>query len=68
MDFGMRLQEVRQANNITQKQMAVILGVTERTYQRYEAGSSYPSFKLLVLIANHLNVTTDYLLGRTDTH
>ena len=43
--------------------MEGLLGVTVRSYQYYEGGSYEPSYDRLVLLAKHLKVSTDYLLG-----
>ncbi len=64
--FSTKLKEVRLYNNITQKQLADFLGISERSYQNYEYGNREPSFDVTVKLANHLNVSIDYLLGRTD--
>lgn len=40
--------------------------MTERSYQHYEGGSRRPNYEILAAIADYLEVTTDYLLGRTD--
>ena len=45
--------------------MADTFGITERNYQRYEATDS-PSNDTLLKLADFFEVTTDYLLGRTD--
>lgn len=64
--FSERLQEARLKKNLTQKEVAVHLGMTERSYQHYEGGSRRPNFEVLVALADLLGVSTDYLLGRTD--
>ena len=46
--------------------MADLLGITPRAYQYYEEGKRYPDFRGLLLLAEHLNVSIDYLVGRTD--
>lgn len=66
MEFHERLKELRQDNQKTQKELADYLGVTERSYQRYEAGDREPDIKGLNKLANYYKVTVDYLLGRTD--
>jgi transcriptional regulator with XRE-family HTH domain len=38
-----------------------------RNYQRYEKGEVDPPSSKLVVLANYFGVSTDYLLGRTDT-
>ena len=64
--FGERLKELRKSKNMTQKDFAIILHVTERAYQNYEMNSSTPNYKLLLTIADYFNVSLDYLVGRTD--
>lgn len=49
---------------ITAQQMADFLGVSLRAYRFYESGSREPNLLLLCKIADALDVTTDYLLGR----
>ena len=51
----------------TQKDMAELLGVTERHYQKIEYGHINVSATTLILLADYFHVTTDYLLGREDT-
>lgn len=64
--FHKRLNETRKKAGITAQQMADWLGIELRSYRNYESGDREPSFAMLVKIANKLNVSTDYLLGRTD--
>jgi len=63
--FGERVKSLRQAKGLTQKQMADALNITERNYQRYEATNS-PSNANLLRMADFFDVSTDYLLGRSD--
>ena len=55
---------MRIARKMTQQALADEIGVALRTYQCYEQGVREPSFLLLVKIADCLDITTDYLLGR----
>lgn len=64
--FQERLLEQRKLNNMTQTQVANYLGISQPSYIRYENGGSEPSFENLVKIADLFDVTTDYLLGRTN--
>lgn len=64
--FAERLQKARQQKNLTQKEVAAYLQMTERSYQHYEGNQRRPNYETLVAIADYLDVTTDYLLGRTD--
>lgn len=64
--FGKRLRYMRMRRNYTQQQMADFINVALRSYQGYEGGSRSPSFKILVDLADLLDCSTDYLLGRDD--
>ena len=64
--FSTKFKEIRISNNITQKQLADFLGISERSYQNYEYGNREPNFDITVKLANYLEVSVDYLLGRTD--
>ena len=63
--FGKRIKELRQERGLTQRQMAESFGITERNYQRYETANS-PSNDTLIKLAAFFDVSTDYLLGRSD--
>ena len=64
--FSVRLREMRLKKGFRQKDMADLLGITPRAYQYYEEGKRNPDFRGLLLLAEHLNVSIDYLVGRTD--
>ena len=64
--FGHRLRELRNERRMYQKDMAGLLEVTLRHYQRMEHGDvNIPSLTLCVL-ADYFGVSTDYLLGRSE--
>ena len=65
--FTQRLKSQRELLGLTQKQLATTIGVSERGYQHYESASSFkpPSSTLLFAIAEALEVSIDYLFGRT---
>lgn len=64
--FPQHLKEARKRKRFKQKEMAEHLGIKLRSYQQYEGGQRRPDYETLVAIADYLDVTTDYLLGRTD--
>ncbi|MBD5119009.1 MAG: helix-turn-helix transcriptional regulator [Clostridiales bacterium] len=64
--FANRLREARSKKGLMQKEVAEYLKMTPRAYQYYEGGRRRPDYETLVAIADYLEVTTDYLLGRTD--
>lgn len=65
-DFGTHLKEIRINKNLTQKQLAVLITSTERGIQRYESGERKPNFDAILALVNALDISADYLLGRTD--
>ena len=62
----LRLKEIRDKLNIQQKDVCASLCIPQNTYSQYENGKRQPDNETLVKIASFFNVTTDYLLGRTD--
>ncbi len=64
--FNKRLREARMIRGLTQQKMADSIGVALRSYQCYETGTRSPSFDTLIRIADILECSTDYLLGRSD--
>jgi transcriptional regulator with XRE-family HTH domain len=61
------LSELRRDRHLTQRQMAKILHVSAGTISNYETGRFVPSYETLVKLADYFDVTTDYLLGRTNS-
>ena len=61
-----RLKSLRKQANITQAEMAKIIGVARTTYAMYEQNKREPDTEILQKIADYHNVSIDYLLGRTD--
>lgn len=66
MTFGQRLVELREEQGYTRQQFCKKVDLPYNTYRNYEADAREPAYALLCRIANVLNVSTDYLLCRTD--
>ena len=64
--FAKRLNERRKMLMVTAQQMADMLHIGVRSYRNYESGDREPSLDLLVKIADYLDVSIDYLLGRDE--
>ena len=64
--FGQRMKELRKEQKKTQAEMAAAFGVSVRQYQNYEGGAFYPDVAGLMKLADYFDVSTDYLLGRSD--
>lgn len=63
MTFADRLSELRKEFNMTQKELADILGVSRGTIGMYEIGQRDPDTETIIKIARIFNVTSDYLMG-----
>lgn len=61
-----RLKELRLERNKLQSDIGKILGVSDRAVGNYETGKRDMSPETIIILANYFNVSTDYLLGRTD--
>lgn len=62
-EFGERLLHLLQQKDMSQKELASILEVTEATISRYISGEREPKTEILANIATALGTTSDYLLG-----
>ena len=65
--FSQRLNETRKSKGFTAQQMADMLQTGIRNYRKYESGDARPTLDGLVIIADMLEVSTDYLLSRDTT-
>ncbi|MBQ9458423.1 MAG: helix-turn-helix transcriptional regulator [Oscillospiraceae bacterium] len=66
VELSRKLRELRQANELTQKQVAERIGVTSSVVSAYENGIRLPSYPSLVKLAALFDVSSDYLLGITE--
>ncbi|HLR34674.1 MAG TPA: helix-turn-helix transcriptional regulator [Tissierellales bacterium] len=66
MSFGERLKQVRENNNLTREDLANKLNISYSAISKYETNIRFPDQETLSKIADLFNVTTDYLLGRSD--
>jgi len=62
----MRLRDLREDSDLTQKQIADFLHIKQNTYCQYESGRRQIPLDMLIKLADYYNVTLDYLVGRTD--
>ncbi len=65
--YSERMVELRTEKGISQKAAAVDLGISQALLSHYEKGIREFSLDFLCKIAEYYEVTTDYILGRTDS-
>ena len=62
----MRLRDIREDSDLTQKELAAMLHVRQSTYSQYENGQRQLPLALLIRLAYIFDTSTDYILGVTD--
>ena len=67
MTFANNLKSLRAMKCISQAKLADVFGFTQQAVGRWEQGQSTPDYNTLVKLSNFFNVSTDYLLGRSDS-
>ena len=63
----MLLRELRISNNLSQSELAKIIGVSGQTILNWENGIYEPKINQLITLADYFNVTVDYLIKRKTT-
>jgi transcriptional regulator with XRE-family HTH domain len=61
--FSKRIKELRILNNLTQKELAELLGISYSAVGQWESGRNTPTAKMLEKIADILKTDVNYLLG-----
>ena len=61
-----RIRELRKEQCETQAQVANALGIAESHYQIYERGTGLPNLENIWKLADHFEVSIDYLVGRSE--
>ena len=64
--YFQRLRDLREDADLSQKQIAALLGIQQTVYSRYERGFQTIPLEHLLTLADFYQVSTDYLLGRTN--
>lgn len=62
--LAQNLQNLRQSKHLSQSYLAEALGISARTYQRYETGERLPDLMTAVKLADFYHISLDSLLGR----
>ena len=62
----MRLRDLREDADLTQKDLADYLHIKQNTYSQYENGQRQLPIPLLIALAEYYHTSTDYILRLTD--
>lgn len=67
MTYFERIRDLREDNRYTQKTIANILSIGQRTYSDYESGRTRIPVESLIILAKFYNVSMDYISGISET-
>lgn len=62
----LKIRDIREDKDLTQKQIGELLNCTQQTYARYESGEIIIDIYNLIKLAKFYNTSVDYLLDLTD--
>ena len=63
LDYIHQIRSLREDNDLTQEQIARILGTSQTMYARYERGASELPIRHLLTLCRFYKVSADYILG-----
>lgn len=66
MKMKLRIRDLREDNDLTQKEISKILMCDQSLYSKYERGEREIPLSLLIKLADYYNTSLDYLVSRTD--
>ena len=66
MDMRLRIRDMREDNDYTQKEIAEYLICDQSLYSKYERGERPVPLEVMMKLADLYHVSLDYLCGRTD--
>lgn len=64
--YVQRLRELREDNDLKQKELAEILKTTQQVYSRYENGETEMPIRHLITLVKYYGVSADYILGLSE--
>jgi transcriptional regulator with XRE-family HTH domain len=66
MSFALMLNQLREQNHLSQKDISNYLGITRQAVASYELAKREPDYEVLQKLADYFGVSVDYLLGRAN--
>lgn len=64
--FPVRLRRLREKRGVSRRTLSELCGLSKDMIAIYERGEAEPTAKTICILAEHFEVSTDYLLGRTE--
>ena len=64
--MNLRIRDLREDSDLTQKDLAKLLGCTQQTYSRYETGEITIDINSLIKLAKFYKTSLDYLVGLSE--
>lgn len=64
--YQIRLRQLREDHDKTQKQIATYLGIKQTVYSRYETGKNDMKPQQIIALCNYYKVSADYVLGLSE--
>lgn len=65
-NYQTRLKDLREDKDLTQAQIAKVIGTSQQHYGKYESGKIIIPFDRVIILADFYNVSLDYIAGRTN--
>ena len=62
-EFAIRLRHLREKRQISRRALSELVGLSKNMIAVYERGEVEPPASVVILLAQHFEVSTDYLLG-----
>ena len=66
INMYLRLRDIREDKDLTQKELSQAINITQRSYSYYERGEHIIPPGILCRLADYYKTSVDYLLGRTN--
>lgn len=66
-DYHQIIKELREDRNMSQQDVAEVLGTSQSYYAQYENGKRQIPFDRIILLASYFKVSLDYIAGLIDT-
>ena len=67
MEYVRRIRDLREDRDMTQQEIAQVLGTSQTMYARYERGANELPIRHLIALCRYYGVSSDYILGLKDT-